>query len=113
MKLAGRALVASALWVTVTVLAGVGAAAGLALLRGGDFDHELGLTLWAVGALMLIVGVIGYSPSVQRSAEEVSRWTVGRRFGSPDRAPSLDVTLVLIVGALGIFGIAYFVNRGS
>jgi hypothetical protein len=112
-KLVIHSVVASAAWVTVVVLLGVAAAAGLALLRGGDFHHELGLTLWAVGALMLIVGVVGYSPSVQRSAEEVPRWTAGRRFGAPNRAPSLDVTLVLIIGSLGVLGIAYVVNSGS
>ena len=92
------------------VVIGVGAAAGLAAFRGGDFGDEFRVSLWIVGCLMLLLTVFSLSPSTRHAQGELSNVFIGRRFlGSDDRGGA-GLTVVLALAAIGMFGIALLVS---
>jgi hypothetical protein len=93
----------------LAVAIGITAAAGLALLRGGEVGHELRVSLWAVGALMLLAAVFSFSPSNRRAPDEILGVLSGRRFAArhPDEAGGgLGLTVILTLASLSMFGIA-------
>jgi hypothetical protein len=105
-----RALVSTALSVIVAMAIGVGAAAGLAAFRGGDFSDEFRISLWIVGCLMLLLTMFSFSPSTRHAQGELSNVFIGRRFlGSDDRG-GVGLTVVLALAAVGMFGMALLVR---
>jgi hypothetical protein len=60
-----RALVATTLRVVLAVAIGLGAAAGLAAFRGGEFGAQFKVSLWAVGCVMLLLTLFSFSPSTR------------------------------------------------
>ena len=104
-----RALLSTASNVVIAVLVGLVAAVALAALRGGSFRHELGSSLWIVGALMLLVALFAFSPSTRRAQDELVTLAVGRRFRArhPDEGGGrLELSVILALGAACLFGIA-------
>jgi len=95
--------------VVVAVLSGIGAALALAVLRGGDFGHELGSSLWIVGALMLLIALFSFSPSTRRGQDELLSVSLGRHFRQRHReegGAGLELGATLALAAVCMFGIA-------
>ena len=105
-----RALVSTALSVMIALVIGVGAAAGLAALRGGQFSSEFKLSLWIVGCVMLLLTVFSFSPSTRHAQGELSNVFIGRRFAGSDDRGGAGLTVVLALSAFGMFGIALIVG---
>ena len=105
-----RALVSTAVSVMVALVIGVGAAVGLAALRGGEFGDEFRISLWVVGCLMLVLTIISFSPSTRHAQGELSSVFIGRRFAGSDDRGGAGLTVVLALAAFGMFGIALLVG---
>jgi len=105
-----RTLVATGLRVLIALAVGVAAAAGLAALRGGEFSHEIRISLWIVGCLMLGMAVASLSPSTRHAPGELSNVFVGRRFLGTDERGGAGATVVLALSGFGMFGIALLVG---
>ena len=103
-------LVSTGLRVLVGLAVGVAAAAGLAALRGGDFSHEIRISLWIVGCLMVGMAVASLSPSTRHGQGELSNVFIGRRFLGDDERGGAGATVVLAVSGFGMFGIALLVS---
>ncbi len=105
-----RALVSTALSVLLATALGVAAAAGLAVLRGGQFDDEFTSSLWIVGCLMLLMTISSFSPSTRHAPGEVGRAFLGRRYRGNDERGGAGFTVTLAISALGMFAIALLVS---
>jgi hypothetical protein len=105
-----RAVVSTALSVMLALVIGVGAAAGLAAFRGGEFSREFRISLWIVGCLMLLLTLFSFSPSTRHAQGELSNVFIGRRFAGSDERGGAGLTVVLALSAFGMFGIALLVG---
>jgi hypothetical protein len=104
-----RALLFTTANVVIAIVVGLVAAVAVAALRGGSFGHELGSSLWIVGALMLLVALFSFSPSTRRAQDELLAVTVGSRFGArhhEERGAGLGLSVILVVAAACMFGLA-------
>ena len=105
-----RALLSTALSVTVALVIGVAVAAGLAAFRGGQFSREFRVSLWIVGCLMLLLTLFSYSPSTRRGPGELNNVFIGRHYNGSDERGGVGLTVVLALSAFGIFAIALLVG---
>jgi Na+-translocating ferredoxin:NAD+ oxidoreductase RnfD subunit len=96
--------------VLIALAVGVAAAAGLAALRGGEFSHEIRISLWIVGGLMLGMAVASLSPSTRHAQGELSNVFIGRRFLGADERGGAGATVVLAISGFCMFGIALLVS---
>jgi hypothetical protein len=104
-----RALVSTTANVVIAVLVGVVASFVVAVLRGGSFGHELGSSLWIVGALMLLVALFSFSPSTRRAQDELLTVAVGSRFRArhhDEGGAGFGLSVILVLAAACMFGLA-------
>lgn len=101
-----RTLLSAAARVVFTVALGLGAAIGLAALRGGRFGHEIENSLWIVAAIMIALAGFSVSPSSRRAQDELTNVVVGRRFARhPGLGLGLAVTLALAAACLFVIAL--------
>ncbi len=105
-----RALASTAVSVMLATALGVATAAGLAALRGGQFDAEFTNSLWIVGCLMLLLTIFSFSPSTRHAPGELGRAFLGGRYRGNDDRGGAGLSVILALSALVMFAVALLVG---